>query len=489
MEVAEIQRRSKSGPIILIARRFLAVVIGFLSTIAISRLLPPTAFGLAAMSTVIFALAGIFKDFGLTSAMMRKGHLTHEDMSFLFWANAALTAVVSAVVFLITPEIALFFKEPIVRWIVYASLIGFALGGFSSQHYSLLSRNLRFGQIAMIDTGAQVAGLVVTFILALVRHDVWALVIGNMVQAITGSAATVIVSRWKPGPPRRSADLKDLAHFGLNSSIFSLSIFLSTNISTILIGHFLSTASLGQFTRANALYALPATNVIEPIIQATLPVLARYRPYPDLYRQTYLSMVRMLSVCLMPASLVLFFAAPAIVTMLLGPKWSATGLALRALSPAICGLGLAYAIGDLFVTQNRSAEMRNLGLLEVVMRVGIIWIGVQFGLVAAAAGVSVATLLVVPMRLFTIGRSGPITVMDQVSAAAPGVPVGLGAAAAAMPMWLLTEHFTSSATIQAGMIVVAGGIGGLGIGLLWPVSRQALLDLAGTFVPKLARPA
>ena len=51
-------------------------------------------------------------------------------------------------------------------------------------------------------------------------------------------------------------------------------------------------AELGQYNRAAALQLMPLFNFVGPLAEATLPLLARLRPRPDLYRRAYLDLVR-----------------------------------------------------------------------------------------------------------------------------------------------------------------------------------------------------
>ena len=472
----------------LLARRGFAVGIGLVSTVTIARLVGPRAYGLANMSAVILALAQMFRDFGLTSAVLRKGTVSPSELNFLFWFNAATTLGLALLIAAAAPFAGAFYKEPIVPWVILASLVGFTLGGLSLQHRALMTREMRFGEIALIDTLALATNFIVALAVALVRHDVWAIVAGNVAQSTVTSAIYVARVKWRPGRPARTAGMRELFRFGANTSIFSLSSFVSNNVAPIIIGHAMGSSLLGQFNRAQSLYGLPINNVIQPITQATLPLLTHLRAHPTQYREAYLQLVRKLCMVLLPFSVALSFGATSLVMTLLGARWHPAGVVLTCLAPTLSAIGLSYSVSDLYVTQDRSAELRTLGLFEMIFRVGSIALGVPFGLVGVSVGFTVSTIVVCVVRMVVAGRKGPVTIRDQLGAAAPAVPVAIGALVGSLAVQGLIATHPVAWPLRAVLFFGAAATLSLIAGIVVPASRSALLDLAATFkIPGLAR--
>jgi PST family polysaccharide transporter len=431
------------------------------------------------MSTVIFAFAEIFRDFGLTNAVLRKGSISQSELSLIFWFNAAATVALCAVIAAISPGAAVFYHEPIVQWVMLTSLIGFLATGVTLQHRAIVSRDLRFVAIAITDTICSIAGLVVTLALAVLWRDVWAIVWGTVIQALLSATIYVKLSNWRPQRFKRTEELASLLRFGGNTSVYSISVFVSQNISSILIGHLMGSSNLGQYNRAQALLNLPTANLIQPITQAAAPLMARLRPYPEEYRAAYLGMVRRLCAFLVPMAAALTIASVPLVEAILGKEWQLAGYTLMALSPVLAVLGLLYSVSDLFVTQDRSNEMRNLGLAEMTIRVGTIFVGLRFGLIGAAAAFTVATTIVGIIRIFVAGRSGPVTARDQFSQILPSLPLTAGAAIGGLAARMLLPLHSSGLTAVAALTSAA--VFAMIIGLAFRSSRAAILDLAEMF--------
>lgn len=486
MAIGEARRRAKRGPAILMARRVFSLALTLISTIWIARLLSPKDYGLANMAFVLLSFGQVFRDFGLTNALLRKGFMSQEEISSVFWLNVAFTSAITIAMALSSGYVAEFYNEPIVKYIILISLVGFLLEGYSLQHRALIHREMRFATLAIIEVAGLILGFAATLILAIVYKNYWALVIGQLAQSVVTAGLFTTFSRWWPSAPKRIKGLRDLLGFGANTSIFSICTFVSNNVAAIMIGRVLGTPELGQYNRAQALYQMPVSNVVLPITQATMPLLLRLRARPRGYRAAYLRLVRGVCTLLFPLAAIMVFASEPLVIFLIGEKWEQAGKVLAALAPALAAVGVGYAASDLFITQDRSRELRWLGLSEAALRIGAIYVGVRFGLLGGALAFSLSTIAAVLLRIFVAGRRGPVSFVDQIRAAAPGTML---AVLVVIPSAVVTQIIsdTASGVGSLGIYIATAAAGGiLGIYLCIP-ARKALVDSAQLFGIRLKR--
>lgn len=480
MDKEEAQRRHKKAPLLLLLRRFFVVGLGLLSTVTIARLVGPKAYGLASMAGMVLLLAQMFRDFGVTSALLRKRIVSAEERNFLFWFNTATTTVLALVLVVSAPFVADFYKEPVVASTMLVSALGFWCGGASLQHRSILLRDMRFSEIAWIDTVAVSVNFAVSLLFALVWHDVWAIVLGNLAQQMVGGVLYVLKSRFVPGPPRLIEGFGEILKFGANMSVFSISTFLSNNLGSILIGQSMGAAPLGQYNRAQNLFSLPNQNLVQPIAQATMPLLTHLRADPAAYREAYLNLVRTLSTFLVPSAVFLTFAGRPLTIVLLGPRWDEAGIMLSILAPALALMGLLYSLNDLFMTQDRSDELRTIGLLEMVFRIASVCVGVMFGLVGIALAYSISSAIVCLIRVNVAGRKGPVTATDQVSQLLPALPIGLVCTVTCLLTKAWLWQFPRPAVVELSCLIAAAFLGGVLAMVVGP-SRRAVVELLQTF--------
>ena len=179
----------------------LKFVAQFGAVIVLVRLLPPAAFGLIAMTAALYAVLDPLRDFGLSAATIQKPHLTHAEISTLFWFNVGTGAFLAAALFLAAPWIAAFYGEPdliaVTRWIS----LGFLLNGLASQHAALLRRQMRFTSVAALETGAELISFAVAIGLALAGAGFWALVAQRLVGPVLITPGVWVLCRWRPSRP------------------------------------------------------------------------------------------------------------------------------------------------------------------------------------------------------------------------------------------------------------------------------------------------
>ena len=72
--LGDLAARSFHSSVVILAGQAVTFILGLLSTAAMARLLRPQDFGLVAMVTSITGFAGLFKDLGLSNAIVRPYH-------------------------------------------------------------------------------------------------------------------------------------------------------------------------------------------------------------------------------------------------------------------------------------------------------------------------------------------------------------------------------------------------------------------------------
>lgn len=472
------EAQARAGGRWLLARRAVALLLTLGSTLTIARLVSPRDYGLANMAALLFAFAQYFRDFGVTNAVLRKGRIEPGELSLIFWFNAATTTAIVVALGVAAPAAARFWREPVVAQVIWWSLPGFWANGITMQHRAVMSRSLRFGAIALIDVAALVAGFAVTLLVALLRHDLWAIVWGQLAQYGVSAALYAPASGFRPGPPRSDPAFLDLLRFGANSSLFSLSAFLGNNIGPLLIGQMLGPAPLGLFNRAQALQALPSNNLVQPMTQTALPLLTRLRPDAARYRAAYLALVARVSMLLLPLSVILALAGVPLAEAALGSRWHGAGLVLVALAPALWGTGVGQAAADIFITQNRPRALRNIGLAELAMRGGAVAAAVPWGPTGIAWAFSAATIAGALLRATAAGQDGVLGLGDHLRACRPSLPAALGAGLLCLAAGTALRIISLPPAAVAALLCAAGAVGALAAAMAMPRSRHVAADLA-----------
>jgi O-antigen/teichoic acid export membrane protein len=423
----DLKGRSVRGGVITLGAQGVKFVLQLGSTAVLARLLTPADFGLIAMVATFTGFAALFKDLGLSQATVQREHVTHEQVSTLFWINVAVAALIGLLVAAMAPAVAWFYGEPRLAMVTVALGSTFVFGGLAAQHAALLRRQMRFGPLAAVEVASLAGGIAAAVWLALAGAGYWALVAMTMGQALVTAAGLWIVSGWSPGRPRRGAGIRPMLGFGGNVTAFNLFNYFSRNADNLLIGWYWGAASLGLYSKAYSLLTLPMRQVNGPAATVAVPALARLAGDSERYRRAFISVQATLLMVSAPAMAVLLVEPTAVVSVFLGDQWLAAAPILRWL--ALIGIiqVATQSNGWVFTTQGRTREMMWWGLVGGLLSVGAFLAGLPWGGVGVAASYALSGVLVrTPLMLWWLGRKGPVGAWEYLSAVRPTVPVTAG---------------------------------------------------------------
>lgn len=477
--LADLKERSVRGGAVTIAAQIVKMAAQFTTIIVLARLLAPSAFGLVAMTAAAVAFLELFKDLGLSAATVQRPVLTHGQVSTMFWLNVGLGLLAAALTAALAPLLARFYGEHALVGITLCLAAGFIVSGFSTQHLALLRRQMRFGALAALQVGSELAGMAAAIGAALAGAGYWALVVQRLVWVAVLTAGAWSLCAWRPGRAASLAEVRELLHFGGNVAISNLVGLVARSADQILIGWFWGAASLGLYERASKLVLVPLNNLNAPLHAVAMPALSRAADEPVRHRRAYLGMVEKLAMITMPAGALLVAAPDWVVALALGPQWAETAPILAWLGVTAIYQPATYTLSWLLMSQNRTREMSAFSIFNGVVLVSAIAAALPYGMEAVAAAYALSGLLVrVPALLWMVGRRGEIRARQIGAALMPSslaALLALGGVAA-------FRHSDLAAGISpaAGLALATILIGALALACYGglPKGRDALRDLA-----------
>lgn len=473
----DIGRRTVRGGVFLFTAQGVKVAAQFGAVIVLTRLLPPAAFGLVAMTAALNAILEPLKELGLSSATIQKPDITHAQVSTLFWINAAVGAFIALTLILAAPAIAAFYHQPdlipVTRWLA----LGFFIGGLGAQHWALLRRQMRLGQVAIMESSSEVFGFAVAILLALSGAGYWALVAQRLVSSLLVSGGGWALCRWRPGLPSRTSGLRDLFNFGAAVSITTLLGTIARNLDQVLIGWLWGPAALGLYERASKLLAVPLNNICIPFYSVGMPMLSRLTHDETRYRRAYGELLEKLVMVTMPTAAIVAVTADWITAVLFGPRWAAAAPVVAWFGLAVAYYPAILAVTLLYLSQNRPGEVLRATTVDVSLALAAILAGLPFGTTTVAAVLAVTGVFVrLPVSFWLSTRRGPVRLVDLYATVLPSAIASLAVAGAigglrTMLPWVLSPILD---LILAGLLGIA-----VTAAVFWliPSSRRALLGL------------
>lgn len=408
-----------------------------LGMVILVRILSPSDYGLIAMVMVVLNFVQLFKDAGLATATVQNAQISHDQISALFWVNTLIGALIALVVFLAAPLISVFFKQPELTGITAALSLSILFTGIAVQHEALLRRHLRFLSLAYSQILSLAASQAVAIFLAVIGFRYWALVAGNVMQAVVWVIMIFYFCPWRPGRMKKGTGVRGMLRFGSHLTGFHFANYFARNADNILVGKYVGKAGLGLYSRAYQLLMLPLSQIRAPLDQVALPALSSLRGTPERYAGYFRRMLEVYAHLMTPITLLGALEADFFVRLLLGPQWIGAVAVFRIL--AIAGLVQAISTtrGLVMVSCGHSRRYLRWGLFNALLMVLSFIAGLPFGIEGVAAAYTIANYIVLFPSLRYCFNDTPVTVGMFLRAFYPP----LLAALPGFAVILLAKHF------------------------------------------------
>ena len=417
----ELRRRAASGGAFTVAAQGMRFALTIFTMAALARLLSPETFGLFAMTATLTALLLWLGEAGLSQATVQRPEITHQQISTLFWINLAIGGSLAVACWLLAPALAAFYGEPQLTAVTRVMAVDFLLVGAAAQFTALHNRHLRFRLLALLGVGSIVFGAATAVVAAWQGAGVWALVVQKLVADVALLLGLVLAARWLPGLPRRTEGLGGLLGFGGRLALYQLLTALVGQADRILLGAYVGKQDLGLFDRSSNLTRMPLNLIVQPAARVMTPSLARTQDDPAAYRSIFLGALTSLALVVLPGYALLAALAPELVRILLGEQWVAAIPLFSILSVAFMVGTIRWSFNWLWISQGRSGEQLHYGAISAVAFLAAFVCGLPWGTVGVATAGVVAHVLLTPIGVWRVGRSGPVGARALLEALVPGV--------------------------------------------------------------------
>jgi O-antigen/teichoic acid export membrane protein len=353
----------------------------------LARILGPDTFGLAARVLAVALIFDMASEFGFIGALVQREDLTKRHVDTAFVSNLGFSVAISLAGFVGVHAWAWFSGASefldVLQYVMFLPIV-FALGHVQR---ALLMRELDFRSI----TVAMMAGALVYFVLAvalaLAGWGVWAILVGYYVNYLVMAVFYWRGSTWRPKLVFGKTEFWDLASFGFFHAVSKVANALTRGVDVLVIGAALGNVAAGVYSMGLRIGGLAVGQVANVLNSVLFSSFSRLQGDKEKLGVAYLRSTRYLAI-VATAALVVTYASASIVPLLLGEDWLSVVPIARILCFSVLWLGLGGTLVPPALTGiGRSDWELVLGLLKVALLAGCLWLGVEYGLVAAAAAV------------------------------------------------------------------------------------------------------
>ena len=298
--------------------------INFVQGVILARLLCPEDFGLTAMLGIFLGLGGTLAESGLGTALVigvkgRGGEARRLERQVLRW-NVGTAAGIYAVLALSAPWCAAWYGKPLLTPILRAMAAGLVINALSVVATARLTREERFGRLAIVNGLSTVLGASAAIGLAWTGCGVWSIVGMGLVTAAFRTGFAWMAARGGGDVDEATSaagvmDFRAALKYGWKLMVSGLIHVIYMGSYNMIIGKMWSPAVVGLFARGRRWAKLPGEVVNDAVGRVALPALSRLNGGGAL-RFTLIN-----AALLWPGLVVLGIWAPQIVGLVLGEQW------------------------------------------------------------------------------------------------------------------------------------------------------------------------
>jgi len=399
--------RSIRGGVSTMAGQIILFLMSTAQTVILARLLLPEDYGLVAMVGSVTGFIIIFKDLGLSSAIIQREELTQSEVSSVFWVNVLISFLIALIVAALSPAIASFYHEQRLLNITLVAALTIFIAGLSLQHNALLKRQMRFNSLALLQLVTVGLNLLIGVLLAWLGFGYWALVMQGLVLAALQTVALWILCDWRPDLIFKKSETGSFLKFGAGITGFDVVNHFSRNMDNVFIGRFVGSVALGLYSKAYQLLMLPITQLRNPLNSVAVPALSSLQNDKGKYRNFYFRYLFILAFFSMPMIVYLGVFSNELILFILGKQWSEAGPIFQILAISAFIQPVASTPSLVLITTGSVKKYFIIGIINaffmvVGFAIGVFIDGVRG--VAIAQGV-VGYVLFVPMLYYILNQS------------------------------------------------------------------------------------
>jgi PST family polysaccharide transporter/lipopolysaccharide exporter len=347
-------------------------VIFLARTLLLARLLVPEDFGLLAISLIAVDFLLSVTNLGMVPALVQ--HPGPDDRQYdVAWSiGVTRAALVSTVVFLAAPLIALWFEEPRAALIIRVLAARPLLDAAASIKIAELTRNLRFRTLAMLFLPEALANTAVSIALA-PFVGVWALVAGMLAGPLILVVLSYLLAPHRPRFVLDASAASTLVRFGRWILLIGIVSVAARSTLQMVIARQLGAVELGLYYLAAKLAFIPAEISAEVVGTVAFPLYSRLQMEPQQVARAFRAIFTAVTALLLPICVLMVALAPGLVQHVLGARWAGTAPLIQVLALVnVAGL-FGDTVSPLLKGLGQPYKLAAIELMQSTLLVGMVW--------------------------------------------------------------------------------------------------------------------
>lgn len=389
----------------------------------LTRILAPDQFGLMAL---VLAANGLFEtltEVGIgQSVIQNKNGDTHSYLSAAWIFSSVRGIILYGVGIIAAPWLAAFYESPNLTPLLRVAFMAMLFHGLTNPRLYVFQKKMTFGRYVVIMQGAGILGTSLCLILAFWISNIWALVVGYVVEAGLACCLSYLLCPFRFVRDIPKENWRDIISFSKGMAGLGLFAYIFMSADIILMGRICSKEVLGMYSMAFSLAAIPQilfTRIAGPMI---LPTLSDSQDQIELVRSRLLRMTRVLYSFGLPMGICLSVFSDSVLRVVYGSQYAKVAIAFGILNLyAIVYIG-GILIASTYLALGRPDVHRTFTIVRVVILAILLYPCIQLWGPAGAAGSRIICLVIAgSVQLINLSRLIQLPIIQYIETFKEGV--------------------------------------------------------------------
>ncbi len=298
-----------------------ALLVSFVVTMFLARLLDPSDFGVIAIMNVFVLLLMIFVYDGLGNALVQKKDSDQIDFSSMLWLNLGVSAVIYIGLFVAAPFIAAFFGYPEITAMIRVLSIKIIVSALNSIQMAYVSKNMLFRFYFYSTLTSRIGSGILGITLAFTGFGVWALVAQALSLTVFETIVLWFKVKWRPRKVFSWKRVKPLYSFAWKIMLVRFIEQIQDQYRKMLIGKIYSSSELAYYENGTILPNTLISNVATSTTAVMFPVLSNIQDDRERVLETMRRWIGLFAFGAFPLAAGIIATAKPTIIILFSSKW------------------------------------------------------------------------------------------------------------------------------------------------------------------------
>ncbi|SEK28211.1 lipopolysaccharide biosynthesis protein [Nitrosovibrio tenuis] len=371
--------------------KYLTLVINFVTTIILARLLTPADIGIYTVAAVFVGLGHLLREFGINEYIVQEKDLTPDRIRAAFTLNILFGWSIALILYVARSPIGAFYNSEEVREVIELLCINFLLVPIGAITFAHIRREMRFRHAMVIQVASAfvsaTVGIFAAFAGEAYRSLVW--------SAIAGTLTSVFFTLvFRPKGMLLLPGLREIPHvlaFCRYAGPSELIYHAGQTAPDWILGKVLDMSAVGLYSRALGTVSIFNKAFLEGLWGVIMPHFSRQHRDGAIDKDQYLFLVACITAVAWPFFATLAILAEPVISILFGAKWLESVPVLRILCLGAISMYTTVLIDQILRSSGRVRASFRIILITQILAVIAVLLSAFHGLIwvaMATAGVS-----------------------------------------------------------------------------------------------------